>query len=52
MNPQTLQKIESLVNYILDTESDDYNEYLQENESGEAHVYELALAIRSELNFD
>ena len=46
---ELLEKIEELVEYILTTEEDSYNDYLEENETGDGHVYDLALEIRSEL---
>jgi hypothetical protein len=47
MNTELRQKIEALIEYIFETEGENYDEYLQENEDGSDHVYAIAAEIKT-----
>jgi hypothetical protein len=44
------ENIEALLEYIFATEGDSYEEYLQDNDDGSDHVFQIAAETRVLLN--
>ncbi len=50
MTTKLRENIEALLEYIFATEGDSYEEYLQDNDDGSDHVFQIAAETRVLLN--